>query len=64
MARSWVYTFMADWKTERSERRFESLLRRSISAGLRVKTTTTERIAMMAITTSNSMRVNPSLGEA
>ena len=36
---------------ERSETRFESRERRSISAGFKVSTTTTDRIAMIAITT-------------
>jgi hypothetical protein len=43
----------------KSETRFESLAWRKSSAGFKVKMTTTAKIAMIAITTRSSMRVNP-----
>jgi hypothetical protein len=43
----------------KSEMRVESLAWRKSSAGFRVKTTTTAKMAMIAMTTRSSMRVKP-----
>jgi len=53
------YKLRAALMVERSDTRFESRARRNISAGFRARTTTTERIAMIAMTTNNSINVNP-----
>ena len=55
MAAFWKYKLIAVLIVARSEMRLESRKRRSISAGFKVKTTTTERMAMVAITIRSSI---------
>jgi len=54
---------MAELRVLISETLFESLLWRSSSAGFKVRTTTTARMAIIAMTTRSSMRVKPFLME-
>jgi hypothetical protein len=59
VATSVAYNAKALFIVAKSESRFESLAWRKSSAGFKVKTTTTANTAMIAITTSNSIRVKP-----
>ena len=50
---------MALFKVDMSEMRLESLAWRKSSAGFKLKITTTDKTAMIAITIKSSMRVKP-----